>query len=279
VEALAKAGAFESLGHTRKGIVEAAEGIVDEVVGRRRNEDAGQFSLFGALGGAQNGAAHDPEHPISLEEFDKSILLAFEKEMLGLYVSDHPLLGVEGLLGRMTDVPLSALASRQQGDVLTIGGMVSGMSKRVTRRGEVMVIMSVEDLSGAVLEVIAFPKVAEMYAGLLRPDAILLIKGRTDRDVRDDSVKFIAMEVHEPKLGIDDPLQISLAVDSCTPRVVDQLKDVLSSHPGSTQVFLHLDSGERKVVLRLGSEFWVDTSNGLHAELKALLGPTAFTSA
>ena len=279
VEALAKAGAFESLGHTRKGIVESAEWVVDEVVARRRNEDAGQFSLFGALGGAENGTTHDPEHPISLEEFDKSILLAFEKEMLGLYVSDHPLLGVEGLLARMTDVPLSALAARPQGDVLTVGGMVSGMSKRVTRRGEVMVIMSVEDLSGAVLEVIAFPKVAEMYAGLLRPDAILLIKGRTDRDVRDDSIKFIAMEVHEPKLGIDDPLQINLAVDSCTPRVVDQLKDVLSSHPGSTQVFLHLDSGERRVVLRLGSEFWVDTSNGLHAELKALLGPTAFTSA
>ena len=279
VEALAKAGAFESLGHSRKGIVESAEGIVDEVVARRRNEDAGQFSLFGALGGAENGTRHDPEHPISLEEFDKSILLAFEREMLGLYVSDHPLLGVEGLLARMTDVPLSALASRSQGDVLTVGGMVSGMSKRVTRRGEVMVIMSVEDLSGAVLEVIAFPKVAEMYARLLRPDAILLIKGRTDRDVRDDSIKFIAMEVHEPKLGIDDPLQIKLAVDSCTPKVVDQLKDVLSSHPGSTQVFLHLDSGERKVVLRLGSEFWVDTSNGLHAELKALLGPTAFTSA
>src|SRR5919106_1220134 len=279
VEALAKAGAFESLGHTRKGIVESAEAIVDEVVSRRRNEDAGQFSLFGALGGGENGSTKDPEHPISLEEFDKSILLAFEKEMLGLYVSDHPLLGVEGLLARMTDAPLSALGSRPQGDILTVGGMVSGMSKRVTRRGEVMVIMALEDLSGAVVEVIAFPKVAETYAGLIRPDAILIIKGRTDRDVRDDTVKLIAMEVHEPKLGIDDPLQINLAVDSCTPKVVDQLKDVLSSHPGSTQVFLNLDSGERKVVLRLGSEYWVDTSNGLHAELKALLGPTAFTSA
>lgn len=278
VEALAKSGAFESLGHSRKGIVESAEAILDAILGTRRREDLGQspFPLFQATDASESAAL--PEQTISLEEFDKSILLAFEKDMLGLYVSDHPLLGVEGLLARMTDAPISALAARPQGDILTIGGMVSGMSKRVTRRGEVMVIMSVEDLSGAVVEVIAFPKVAEIYAALLRPDNILLIKGRTDRDVRDDSVKLIAMEVHEPKLGFDDPLQINLAIDSCTPKVVDELKDVLSSHPGSTQVFLNLDGGARKTVLRLGSEFWVDTSNGLHAELKALLGPAALTN-
>jgi DNA polymerase III subunit alpha len=276
VESLAKAGAFESLGHSRKGMVEMFEAICADIISHRKHEEAGQFSLFGATDGSGESQRH--EGPISLEEYSKEVLLAFEKEMLGRYVSDHPLFGVEGLLARMTDGPVSSLGERPQGDVVTIGGMVAGISKRVTRRGDVMLLLALEDLSGTTVEVIVFPTVAEQFAALLRPDAILLIKGRTDRDVRDDSVKLIAIEVHEPKLGDDYPLVINLSVDACTPGVVDQLKDVLANHPGSTQVFLHLAKSQRTTVLRLGSEFWVDTSNGLHAELKALLGPGALAS-
>jgi DNA polymerase-3 subunit alpha len=276
VESLAKAGAFESLGHSRKGMVEMFEAICADIISHRKHEEAGQFSLFGATDGSGQSQRH--EGPISLEEYSKEVLLAFEKEMLGRYVSDHPLFGVEGLLARMTDGPVSSLGERPQGDVVTIGGMVAGISKRVTRRGDVMLLLALEDLSGTTVEVIVFPTVAEQFAALLRPDAILLIKGRTDRDVRDDSVKLIAIEVREPKLGDDYPLVINLSVDACTPGVVDQLKDVLANHPGSTQVFLHLAKSQKTTVLRLGSEFWVDTSNGLHAELKALLGPGALAS-
>jgi DNA polymerase-3 subunit alpha len=275
VESLAKAGAFESIGHSRKGIVETFESICADVISHRKHEEAGQFSLFAGGGPASQ---HKHDGPIPVDEFPKEMLLTFEKDMLGRYVSDHPLLGVEGLLSRMTDAPISALLDRGQGDVLTIGGMVAGISKRVTRRGDVMLLLNIEDLSGAVVEVIVFPKTAEQYAPLLRPDAILLIKGRTDRDVRDDSMKFIAMDIHEPKLGTDVPLVINLPIETCTQRVVDQLKDVLSNHPGSTQVFLQLAKSEKRTVLKLGSQFWVDTSNGLHAELKALLGPDALQS-
>src|SRR5919106_774465 len=274
VESLAKAGAFESLGHTRKGLVETHESICDAIREQRIQEEAGQFSLFSAAGGDSESNGHD--QPIPLEEFPKEILMAFEKDMLGRYVSDHPLLGVEGLLGRMIDCPISALDTRPAGDFVTIGGMTSGLSKRVTRRGDVMMTMLLEDLSGATVEVIVFPKTAETYAPVIRSDVILLVKGRVDRDVRDDSLKMIATEIHEPKLGESLPLEIRLAVDSCTPDVVEQLKEVLSAHPGSTQVFLHLDKQTRTTVLRLGSEYWVNTTNGIHAELKALLGPTAF---
>jgi DNA polymerase III subunit alpha len=276
VESLAKAGAFESLGHSRKGLVESYEAICGDIVSHRRHEEAGQFSLFGAANGS--GASRHQDQPIPIDEYSKDILLAFEKEMLGRYVSDHPLFGVEGLLARMTDAPISALLDRPQGDFLTIGGMVAGISKRVTRRGDVMLLLNLEDLSGVAIEVIVFPKVAELFAPLLRPDAILLVKGRTDRDVRDDSVKLIAMEISEPKLGREEPLVIVLPVDACTSVVVNQLKDVLGSHPGSTQVYLRLAKSDKTTVLRLSSEFWVDTSNGLHAELKALLGPGSLAS-
>jgi DNA polymerase-3 subunit alpha len=104
---------------------------------------------------------------------------------------------------------------------------------------------------------------------------VLLVKGRLDQDVRDDSMKLIAMEMREPELGEEKPLEIFLAMEACTEKTVGDLKDVLSSHPGGTQVFLHIAKAEQTTVLRLGSEFSVDTSNGLHAELKALLGPHA----
>jgi DNA polymerase-3 subunit alpha len=276
VESLAKAGAFESLGHTRKGIVESFERICGEIIGQRKQEEAGQFSLFASSATRVSEGVHQ-EQPIALDEYSKDVLLAFEKDVLGRYVSDHPLLGVERLLARMADIPISALMERPSGDVLTIGGMVAGMFKKVTRRGDVMLLITLEDLSGASVEVIAFPKVAEQFAALLRPDAILLVKGRTDRDARDDSMKFIALEVYEPKLGTEEPLVINLPADACTPVMVEQLKDVLAGHPGSTQVFLHLAKSRKTTVLRLGSDFCVDATNGLHAEIKALLGPSALS--
>ena len=272
VESLAKAGAFESLGHTRRGIVETHESICEAITEQRKQEEAGQFSLFGISGGA-GPTNHD--QPIPVYEYGKEVLLAFEKEMLGRYVSDHPLLGVEGLLGRMTDCQIAALEKRPPGEFVTVGGMTSGLSKRVTRRGDVMMTLTLEDLSGATVEVIVFPKTAETYGPVIQPDVILLIKGRIDRDARDDALKVIATEIHEPKLGDTMPLEIRLPLDSCTPDVVEQLKEVLSAHPGSTQVFLHLAKQARTTVLRLGSEYWVNTTNGIHAELKALLGPTA----
>jgi DNA polymerase-3 subunit alpha len=191
--------------------------------------------------------------------------------MLGLYVSDHPLLGVEGLLGRMTDCTIASLPEHAPGDVVSIAGVVASLSKRVTRRGEPMVTLQMEDLSGAGTEVILFPRVYEQFAEMLRPDAILIVKGRVDQDVRDDSWKLVALELLEPRLD-ERPFEIKLRVDSCTSAMVERMKEILANHPGSTQVFLHLNGGPRTTVLRLGTEFCVDRANGLHAELKATLG-------
>ena len=128
-----------------------------------------------------------------------------------------------------------------------------------------------EDLSGASVEVILFPSANERYGDLVRPDSVLLFKGRVDQDARDDSTKFIAMEVLEPKLD-DRPLVIGVDATSCTRGLVSELREVLGNHPGSTQVLLRLEGGAGPTMLRLGSEFSVDTGNGLHAELKAHLG-------
>jgi DNA polymerase III subunit alpha len=277
LESLVKAGAFESVGHSRKGLAETYEAVCGDVVGQRRREEAGQFSLFGATGDGE-GEGRRQDHPIPLDEFPKHLLLAFEKEMLGHYVSDHPLLGIDGLLARMTDASLAALDERDQGDVVTVGGLVAGLRKRITKSGGMMALVDLEDVSGMSTEVLVFPRMYEQNADKLRTDAVLLVKGRIDRDVRDESLKLVALEIHEPNLALDRPLEISLTVDSCTNRVVDSLKEVLAGHPGTTQVFLHLLSGDRRTVLRLSSEYCVDGSNGLHGEIKALLGPGAFAT-
>jgi DNA polymerase-3 subunit alpha len=278
LESLIKAGAFETLGHTRKGLLDRCEEIAGEVMAQRRQEEAGQFSLFGSSSG-DDAAVPQHQLPISIEEFPKATLLGFEKEALGLYVSDHPLLGVEGLLARMTDAPVSSIAGRRAGDVVTVGGLVAALRKRVTKRGDIMLLVDLEDVSGAVIEVVVFPRAQEQWGALLKLDAVVLVKGRVDFDARDESPKLIALDVQEPNLA-DRPLVIKLPVDSCTERVVGQLKDVLAGHPGSTQVFLELAGAPKKrTVLRLGSEFWVDSSNGLCAELKVLLGPGALITA
>ncbi len=269
VEALIKSGAFESVGHTRKGLQDRFEDICGQAIERRRQEEAGQFSLFAAT--LSDGAPAEQDIPISLEEHPKEILLAQEKDVLGLFVSDHPLLGVEGLLARMTDCSIAALSEKAAGEVVTIGGVTAAISKRVTRKGDIMTTLIVEDLSGASVEVILFPRAYEQFAHLVRPDGTLLIKGRVDQDVRDDSIKLIALEMIEPRLEAR-PFEIRMTPETCTPNLVAELKGILAGHPGSTQVFLHLATGQRTTVLRLGSEFCVDTTNGLHAELKAHLG-------
>jgi DNA polymerase-3 subunit alpha len=274
VESLVLAGAFESLGHTRKGLEETFEVITAEVIEQRKMREHGQFDLFSSSG----DTTQTHETPISLEEHQKEVLLVKEKEALGLYVSDHPLLGVEGLLARMCDCSIASLADKVPGETYTVGGIVAGFTKKMTKRGDIMVLLQLEDLSGGSVEVIVFAKTYEQFAGLLRPDAILLIKGRVDRDARDDSVKIMALEIREPNLGDELPLVINLPADGCTGKVVDSLKEILSSHPGSTQVFLHLDSGQKTTVIRLGSEYAVDTRNGLYAELKTILGPDALAS-
>ncbi|MDQ4024717.1 MAG: DNA polymerase III subunit alpha, partial [Actinomycetota bacterium] len=245
-----------------------------DIVSQRKQEEAGQFALFGGAAAVGGNPVH-PQAPIALDEYRREVLRALEKEVLGLYCSDHPLLGIDGLLKRMTDSTISALSERKPGEVVTLAGIVTDLTKKVTRRGDIMLLMTVEDLSGASVEAIVFAKSYEQFAGALRLDAIVILKGRVDEDAREGSTKLIVLEAHEPDLGEDRPLLINLGADRCTPKLVERLKHVLADHPGNTQVFLNLNNAARTTVLRLGSEFCVDPSNGLHAELKALLGPDA----
>jgi len=265
VESLIKAGAFDSLGYQRQGLLLAHEQIIDHTLARRREHDMGVMSLFGEDKGSP---AFDERTVVSDIEFDKSVRLAFEKEMLGLYVSDHPLLGYEGSLRRKCDVSISDLGESDEGIQRTIGGVVGGLQKKWTRKGDLMAVFELEDLGG-VIEVMVFPRTMSEHGYKLSEDAIVLLKGRLD--AREDP-KFICQEIEV--LEIADlpsirPVRIRVPVDQVNDTLVEELKRLLGTHPGDAEVHLHL--GDRQV-LRLPADFCVDPSSGLLGELRVLLG-------
>jgi DNA polymerase-3 subunit alpha len=270
VESLIKAGAFDSLGHPRQGLLFVHEQILDSVLDRRRNEAEGQFDLFSSLG--EEVAAVTGQRPdIPDTEFPKSQRLAFEKEMLGLYVSEHPLMGAERALRRHVDGTLAELRDGREGELRVVGGIVTGMTRKYTKRGDLMATFVLEDL-GAALDVMVFPKTMSQYGHLLEDDAIVCVRGRLD--LRDETPKIIAMEVDRPELAIDSgpPVRLRMKLTALSDTKVNQLKAILSEHPGESPVFVHLESPEKTTVLRLGDDHLVDAGNGLFAELRVLLG-------
>ena len=273
IESLIKAGAFDSMGHTRRALMECFERRVDEVIDLKRNQANGQDDLFGDFGGGSSELAATPVP--DLAEWDKRVRLGFEREMLGLYVSDHPLQGLEHILDANRDLSIGGLRGDdgpREGQV-TIAGMITQVTRKQTKNGDLWAIVTVEDLEAAI-EVLLFPKVYQLVAGSLASDTVVRIKGRVR--ARDEGVEVQGNEVHFPDITADSsgPLVISLPAVRCTPAVVEQLRGVLRSHPGGTEVRVRLISQANGAkVWRLDDTLRVAPSRPLMADLKALLGP------
>ena len=274
IESLIKAGAFDDLGHTRRGLVAVHEAAVDAVVSDKRQEAIGQDSLFGGLD--DGGPTLSVVPPVPEGEWDKQTLLSSEREMLGLYVSDHPLFGVEHILARASDTPIAALTAddgRPDGATVTIAGMISSLQRKMTKNGNPWAIATVEDLDGAI-EVLFFPQTYQTVSHVLAEDLVVVVRGRVNR--RDDVPTIYAAELTIPDLDEGDrgPVVVSLPVTRCTPPVVERLKDVLATHPGPTEVHLRLTQTGRTTVMRLDDGLRVTPTPALFGDLKALLGPS-----
>ena len=273
VESLIKGGAFDSMGHPRQGLCMVFEQIVDRTLSRRREEDQGVMSLFGDLNGTGDSVFDDARVPIPEQEFDKHTRLAFEKEMLGLYLSDHPLKGAEAALARQVEMTLSELREQaREGQVLWVGGVITGLSRKYTKRGDLMATFVLEDLQSSI-EVWVFPKVMMEVGHLLADDAVVCVRGRMD--MREEQPKLVCMELKRPELKLDgvvEPLHVELPLHALTDDRVESLKRLLAEHPGPSPVLLHVGAK----CIRLASQFSVDTTRGLLAELRVLLGPSCF---
>ncbi|HEX6497575.1 MAG TPA: DNA polymerase III subunit alpha [Micromonosporaceae bacterium] len=274
IESLIKAGAFDSMGHTRRGLLAVHADAIDAFLDVKRNEAAGQYDLFGdVFGGGDSGdSTIVVTPPIPEAEWDKAERLAFEREMLGLYVSDHPLFGLEHVLAKAADMSIAALAEEggpADGQVVNLAGILSGVQRRITKQGRSWASATLEDLDGAI-EVLFFPNTYELVGQYVAEDAIVVVRGRVDR--RDDQPRLMAMDLSIPDISAPDevkPVVLALPPSRCTPPLVERLKEVLSSHPGSAEVHLKVN----RHLLRAGPR--VAPTTALMADLKALLGPSA----
>jgi DNA polymerase-3 subunit alpha len=279
IESLIKAGAFDSFGAPRRGMLMIHEQAVDAVIDVKRNEAIGQDFLFGD--DEDNAATFDI--PVPDGEWDKATVLGFEREMLGLYVSDHPLLGLEHVLAAETDCsvlqllgsaddPERSARGDRDGQVVTLGGILSGVQRKVTRQGNAWAAATLEDLEGAI-EVLFFPATYQQCMHLVVEDAIVFVRGRLDR--REEVPKLIAMELKPAELptGEIGPFVVSILETRCVPPVVERLREVLQTHPGPTEVHLRLLTGDRAKLLKLDDKLRVRQSPSLLADLKQLLGP------
>ena len=274
IESLIKAGAFDSLSHPRKGLTLVFLEAIDSVMEAKRAESIGQFDLFGVGPGDTSTSVTGVELDIPAQEWEKALLLSYEREMLGLYVSDHPLLGVEHLLRAATDMPISQISDDGVGhdQVVSVGGLITQVQRKVSRQGTAWAIVTVEDLEGAI-DVMFFAKYYEQHSMSLVEDRIVVIRGRVDK--REEQVKMMALDLSMPDISAapTGPLIISMETARCTAPVVDRIKEILRSHPGKREVHLNLDDGKKSMVLKIGDELRVTASPSLSADLKTILGP------
>ncbi|PRY42456.1 DNA polymerase III subunit alpha [Umezawaea tangerina] len=273
VESLVKAGAYDSLGHPRKGLHMIHVEAVDAIMDTKKAEAIGQFDLFGAGDSTgESTGAFDVKIPD--EQWESKHQLALEREMLGLYVSGHPLKGVEHVLESYSDTSIARIL---EGDVpdgtqVTLGGILASVTRRVNKNGEPWASAQLEDLAGGI-EVLFFPKSYIVHGMSVIEDAIVLVKARVAK--RDDRTSLIANDLVVPDLSEigNQAMRLKVFAAKCNKTLVTSLKEVLVGHPGTTEVHLNLVNGSRSTILKLDDALRVTPTPSLMGDLKALLGP------
>jgi DNA polymerase-3 subunit alpha len=277
VESLIRAGAFDGMQETRQGLARVHEDYIDHFIDIKRQEAIGQDSLFGGFGDDTGGDSFEVSvlPPIPTSEWDKQTLLGFEREMLGLYVSDHPLFGIEHVLNQHADTSIASLMGedgKPEGSTVTIAGLITGLQVKRTKKGDLWAIVTVEDLEGAV-ECLFFPSAYMTVSTMLGHDKVVVVKGRVNR--RDDSVSIYAQDLTLPDItdGPRGPVVVTMETTRATSGKIEQLKGVLSSHPGSTEVHVRLSQPGRSVLMKLDDSYRVNATEALFGDLKVILGP------
>ena len=278
-ESLIKSGAFDSLGHPRKGLMLVQEDMVDSVLTTKKAADKGQFDLFAGFGGDDGQESGSAVFTMDIpdDEWDKKHKLALEREMLGLYVSGHPLDGFEEAIAAQTDTELTTVLSGElrHGTEVTLGGLISSVDRRFSKKdGSPWAIVTIEDHHGAQVDVLLFNKVYSLVAPQIVEDNIILVKARVT--IRDERMSLFGDDVKVPELGPGHgaglPLRLTLRTDQCTVENIARLKDVLLNNPGDSDVFLNLVNGDHSQMMVLGDHLRVERSANLMGDLKATMG-------
>jgi DNA polymerase-3 subunit alpha len=277
VESLIKAGAFDGLGHTRRDLLSVHETAIDAVVGVKRQEANNQFDLFSAMDDAPKaGGVVGLDLTYSGREWDKKEKLAFERDMLGLYVSDHPLAGTERILKANSEQAVAEILSDETPDrkPVTLAGMVAGITRKITKQGATWAIVTLEDLTGSI-EVLFFPKTYELLRDHLVEDLVVKVSGHVSH--RDGAISVFGQDMAlldiPTTVGGEAPITLSAPIDRVTPMFAQELRYMLSAHPGDVPVQLRLlKRAGGSLLLALGPDFKVSNDVAFRSEVKVLLG-------
>ena len=283
VESLIKAGAFDSIDPNRRALFQIHEAAIESVVGLKRKQAEGQFDLFADVDDGAEAMGDAQVNIPDIEEWDKKTKLNFEREMLGLYVSDHPLSGMSAVLAGLREMSIAHLVDRAKtmgdGQQVTLAGLVTSVDRRVSRKGNPWAIVTIEDMESSI-QCMFFGKVYEAASQDLAIDQVVRIRGQVE--VRDETVSLRATEMEVPTLEAADerPLVITLPLIALSRDRMMQLGRVISGHPGYCEVRLAvLDQKGNAKVMTFGDRFRVKRDTSLFAEIKTLFGPSCLPAA
>jgi DNA polymerase-3 subunit alpha len=266
VASLVRAGAFDSLGHPRQGLLNVHGRSIDAALAERRDRDAGVLSLFGDAGVA---TGYNSKPPVPDLHAPRERMLAEEKEMLGLYISDHPLEGIEHLLVAKRERSLAELSELPDGSIVVVAGAITSLSRRQTRAGAHMATFTLDDRTG-MMPVTVFPRAMETQEALLVDEGVVILKARLDR--REDEPKLISVELEGFAAETRGALRLHFPPAGVSEDQLATLKRLMLEHGGDSPVEIQVG---REHLLQLSPDHHVNTDGGLVPELRQLLGSHA----
>jgi DNA polymerase-3 subunit alpha len=277
LESLIACGALDSTGDTRMGMMAVLEQALSSGTKQQADAMMGHMSIFD-LAGDGNGSLDEPvarsHPPVPPGEWERTELLAREKDALGLYVSSHPLADVREQLIRRSDLPLGQASTLRDGQIVTVGGLVTSIKPFVTRKGDQMAFAELDDMTGSI-EVVVFAGTLASVRQILVPDAVVMVKGRADRK-NEGEVKIVAMEIVPFQATADfGVVRLRLDARETPAAIIKELKSLIGEFPGDAPVLLEVQTSEGPKTLRFGPEFKVRPDGDFFAEAKALLGDAA----
>ena len=255
LESLIKGGAFDSLGHSRKGLSVAYEMAVDATVPGKKAASYGQDDLFSGLtANAEEGVSFGLPVEISSDEWPRKILLSLEREMLGLYVSAHPLDGTEHILSKHRDITVIDLVTsdRTEGAV-RLAGLITNVQHKVTKKGKSYAIVSLADRDGEI-DVLFFSSAYALFSGSLIEDSVVSVQGRINE--RDGAISIFGqqitvLDISSAEVDRGPLVRVTFPSAKVTPEAVAELKRILHEHPGEADIYLHLHGPCKSTVYRL----------------------------
>lgn len=265
LESLVKGGAFDSLAGNRRQMLEGMERCLEVAAKKQRELSSGQISIFDV--GADEKLFIEEVVLPKVADFPQDELLALEKDMLGLYITGHPLDQYRDLLAEKTSITTEELKEAEEYSEVVIGGIVSRFRKITTRKGDPMMFVSLEDLLGGV-EVIVFPEVYKKYKTLIQPDAIILIRGRVNHG--DEETKIIAQQIVSLNVETGSEVYLKISAQGDQDVWLERLKGVLRRFRGNNPVNIYFEASKKMIKTR--PEWWINLNNEAVEELTGLLG-------